>query len=97
MTKVQDWTEVMRIALEDGDGEVRLKEMGKWGRERVIAEFSKEKMAERLESEIVAMIKKTRPPTFPFVLMFLAIGVMGILSAASLWLALSSINSEHLE
>ncbi len=79
VTKVQDWTEVMRIALEDGDGEVRLKEMGKWGRERVIAEFSKEKMAERLESEIDAMIKKEhRPPVFPFVLVFFAIGFMGM-------------------
>jgi alpha-1,3/alpha-1,6-mannosyltransferase len=61
VTKVQDWTEVMRIALEDGDGEERLKEMGKWGRERVISEFSKEAMAERLETEIQGMTKKERP------------------------------------
>ncbi|KAF2273511.1 UDP-Glycosyltransferase/glycogen phosphorylase, partial [Westerdykella ornata] len=60
--KVGDWTEVMRIALEDGEGEERLKEMGRWGRERVISEFSKEKMAERLESEINQMMQKpTRP------------------------------------
>jgi alpha-1,3/alpha-1,6-mannosyltransferase len=59
--KVQDWTEVMRIALEDGDGEGRLKEMGKWGRERVISEFSKEKMAESLENEMQAMMTGRRP------------------------------------
>jgi alpha-1,3/alpha-1,6-mannosyltransferase len=61
VTKVQDWTEVMRIALEDGDGEEHLKEMGKWGRERVISEFSKEAMAERLETEIKGMAEKERP------------------------------------
>ncbi|KAF2794464.1 glycosyltransferase family 4 protein [Melanomma pulvis-pyrius CBS 109.77] len=85
--KVQDWTEVMRIALEDGDGEERLKEMGKWGKERVISEFSKEKMAERLESEIQNMAKAARPPVAPFSAAVVAVGLMGGLSALSLWLA----------
>ncbi|KAJ4990581.1 glycosyltransferase family 1 [Stagonosporopsis vannaccii] len=62
VSKNSEWTEVMRIALEDGEGETRLKEMGKWGRERVIAEFSKEKMAERLEGEIHHMLKKQKRP-----------------------------------
>jgi alpha-1,3/alpha-1,6-mannosyltransferase len=89
VSKVQDWTEVMRIALEDGDGEQRLKEMGKWGKERVIAEFSKEKLAERLESEIGGMMRKgARPPLIPFALVVLAVGVMGALAATSMWLAL---------
>ncbi|KAH6613956.1 alpha-1,3-mannosyltransferas-like protein ALG2 [Boeremia exigua] len=60
---INDWTEVMRIALEDDDGAQRLKEMGRWGRERVIAEFSKEKMAERLETEIHGMRKKSGRPS----------------------------------
>lgn len=59
--KIGDWTEVMRIALEDGDGVQRLKEMGDWGRERVMAEFSKERMAERLELEIQQMFNLERP------------------------------------
>jgi alpha-1,3/alpha-1,6-mannosyltransferase len=83
-----DWTEVMRIALEDGEGEQRLKEMGKWGRERVIAEFSKEKMAERLEMEISDMLKKQeRPPLMPFAAMLVVVTLTGVLVAASLWLA----------
>jgi len=87
--KVQDWTEVMRIALEDGDGEERLREMGKWGRERVISEFSQEKMAERLENELQSMAKKdVRPSVIPFAVVILAVGLMGGLSALSLWLAI---------
>ncbi|CAA9964958.1 Glycos-transf-1 multi-domain protein [Pyrenophora teres f. maculata] len=89
VNKVQDWTEVMRIALEDGDGEQRLKEMGKWGKERVIAEFSKEKLAERLENEIADMMKRSvRPPLIPFVLVLGVVGAMGGLAAVSLWLAM---------
>lgn len=88
VNKVQDWTEVMRIALEDGDGEMRLKEMGKWGRERVVSEFSKEKMAETLETEIRNMARKPRPPVTPFAVALLAVALMGGLGAAGMWLAL---------
>jgi alpha-1,3/alpha-1,6-mannosyltransferase len=87
--KVQDWTEVMRIALEDGEGEQRLKEMGKWGRDRVVAEFSNEKLAERLEAEIRGMMQKSiRPPLIPFAAVVLAVGLMGALAAVSMILAL---------
>lgn len=87
VSKVSDWTEVMRIALEDGDGEQRLKDMGKWGRERVIAEFSKEKMAERLEEEIHDMLKKqARPPLTPFAALLFLVAFMGFLVAGSVWL-----------
>ena len=87
--KVKDWTEVMRIALEDGEGEQRLKEMGKWGRERVIAEFSKETMAERLETEISSMARKQeRPPLMPFAAILAVFALMGVLVATSLWLAI---------
>jgi alpha-1,3/alpha-1,6-mannosyltransferase len=89
VSKVQDWTEVMRIALEDGDGERRLEEMGKWGKERVVAEFSKEKLAERLEIEIGAMMRKgARPPLTPFALVLFVVGIMGALAATSMWLAI---------
>jgi alpha-1,3/alpha-1,6-mannosyltransferase len=93
VTKVQDWTEVMRIALEDGEGEERLREMGKWGRERVVAEFSVEKLAERLETEIKGMTQKSvRPPLMPFAAVILAIGLMGGLAAASMVLALNQLS-----
>lgn len=84
--KVNDWTEVMRIALEDGEGEQRLKEMGKRGRERVCAEFSKEKMAERLEREIFDMLKKPdRPHMMPSTVVLFLGALVGSLVAASLW------------
>lgn len=87
--KVHEWTEVMRIALEDGDGEDRLKEMGKWGRDRVIAEFSKDKMAERLDTEIQGMMKvgRPRPPVFSIHPVVLAMGLMPMLAALSLYMA----------
>lgn len=87
VSKVQDWTEVMRIALENGDGEQRLKEMGKWGRERVIAEFSKDKMGERLEAEMQAMQRqRMRPPLMSHTAIVLATGLLGLLLAISLWM-----------
>ncbi|KAF2829204.1 mannosyltransferase [Ophiobolus disseminans] len=89
VSKVHEWTEVMRIALEDGHGEQRLKDMGKWGRDRVIAEFSKDKMGERLDTAIWAMEQQhVRPPLMPFAVVIFAVSVMGVLAAGSLWLAL---------
>lgn len=89
VSKVEEWTEVMRIALEDGEGDTRLKEMGKWGRERVISEFSKEKMAETLETEIQGMSKKPRPPVTPFAAALVAVALMGGLAAGSMWFAVT--------
>ncbi|KAJ8109264.1 hypothetical protein OPT61_g7592 [Boeremia exigua] len=87
VNKINDWTEVMRIALEDGDGKQRLIDMGKWGRERVIAEFSKEKMAERLETEIHDMLKRqVRPPLAHCGAMLFTIAFISALVAAGAWL-----------
>lgn len=87
VSKVQEWTEVMRIALEDGDGERRLHEMGKWGRQRVIAEFSKDKMGERLDTEMQAMFQQaTRPPLTSGAMIGFAFTVMGVLVAVMLLL-----------
>lgn len=93
--KVQDWTEVMRIALEDGDGEERLKEMGKWGRERVVSEFSKEKMAERLESEIEGMAKVSRPSVITISPIVVAVGMMPVLVVLSFWLAIKQAKASN--
>ncbi|KAF2703594.1 glycosyltransferase family 4 protein [Pleomassaria siparia CBS 279.74] len=95
VSKVPEWTEVMRIAIEDGEGEERLKEMGKWGRERVVSEFSKEKMAERIESEMTGMKKVARPTVIPFSVAVLAVGIMGGLAALSLWLAIQQAKAEN--
>ncbi|KAF2728980.1 mannosyltransferase [Polyplosphaeria fusca] len=88
VTKVQDWTEVMRLALEDGDGEQRLREMGKWGRERVMEEFSKEKMAERLETEIRDMMGVVRPSVMDASAVFVFVGLLGLVASVSVWVVL---------
>lgn len=93
VNKVQDWTEVMRIALEDGDGEQRLKDMGKWGRERVVAEFSTDKLAERLESEVAAMLHNaTRPSLITPLTGILFIGLFGVWTAGLLWTILKTVS-----
>jgi alpha-1,3/alpha-1,6-mannosyltransferase len=87
VSKVQDWTEVMRIALEDGHGEQRLREMGKWGKQRVIAEFSKDKMGERLEKGIQAMMRQeVRPSLVSLSIVIVIVGLHGVLAAVTLWL-----------
>lgn len=78
--KTQEWTEVMRIALEDGEGEERLREMGKWGRGRVIAEFSKDKMGERLDTTMQAMLQaKARPSVVSSGLVLFGAALLGSL------------------
>lgn len=53
----ESWAAVMRKALfELQPGQVR--EMGRMGKERVVAEFSKEKMAERLDCEFDGIVRK---------------------------------------
>ncbi|KAL5114808.1 Alpha-1,3-mannosyltransferase-like protein [Pleosporales sp. CAS-2024a] len=85
VSKVQEWTEVMRIALEDGDGEQRLREMGKWGRERVVAEFSKDKMGQRLDNVIQDMLRQdSRPLLVSNTFLLVIAGIMGVLVWATL-------------
>lgn len=87
VSKVQEWTEVMRIALEDGHGKQRLREMGKWGRERVVAEFSKDKMGERLETAMQAMMRQqTRPSLMSNLVLLVMSAFVGALVAGAAWL-----------
>jgi alpha-1,3/alpha-1,6-mannosyltransferase len=88
VTKVDDWTDVMRTALADGKGEQKLMDMGKRGKERVETLFSKEKMAEVLEMEIEAMAKTARPPVIPSSAVLVAVALIGLLVASGMWLAL---------
>ena len=87
VTQVHEWTNVMRTALEDGEGGQKLREMGERGKARVETLFSKEKMAEALESEILGMAKKARPPVTPFAAGLVAVTFMGLLAASGMWLA----------
>lgn len=66
VSKVEDWTPVIRGVLAP-NSEMATKLMGHKGRDRVIAEFSKDAMAKRLEDEINAMMKikdQDRPIVF---------------------------------
>lgn len=91
VTKVEDWTEVMRIALLDGAGEKQLRMMGQRGRKRVVSLFSKEKMAETLEAHILHMYNKPRPPIMPFAAMLFVVASMGGLAALAMLLAMKQI------
>ena len=54
------WTEIIRGAVEGREDGRLLREMGKKGRSRVVAEFSAEKMAERLDEEVRTMVQSPR-------------------------------------
>ncbi|KAH7089224.1 mannosyltransferase [Paraphoma chrysanthemicola] len=95
VSRVQDWTEVMRVALEDGEGERRLEEMGRWGKLRVVAEFSKDKMGERLDAAIQTMLQQdVRPALVSLLAVVLGFGFVGALAAASLFLSLKQTDHE---
>lgn len=84
VSKVQEWTDVMRIALQ-GDGQQKLRDMGKRGQERVLAEFSKTKMGERLERELSAMLRNdARPPLVSVAALLPIIALIGVFSACLL-------------
>jgi alpha-1,3/alpha-1,6-mannosyltransferase len=58
---VSEWSEVMEMAVREGN-EGLLSDMGEKGRSRVIAEFSKAAMAQRLQETFDKMLAaKTRP------------------------------------
>lgn len=84
--KVEEWTEVMRQVLVEGDAEGRLKRMGHKGRERVKAEFSKEKMAERLQQEIFDMMSRPRKPRIGLTTVVIMAGIVGALVGLIAWI-----------
>ena len=57
--KVEQWTDVMRSVLDDGNTE-HLRQMGLNGKRRVKEEFSNTKMAKTLDEEIEAMVQGRR-------------------------------------
>ena len=84
---VQAWTEIMRQVVE-GREDVRLREMGRKGRWRVVEEFSAEKMAERLDEEIQTMVESPRAEmSVELSDLLLGVGVLGVLVA--MYLALT--------
>jgi alpha-1,3/alpha-1,6-mannosyltransferase len=61
VTKITDWTDVMRKALGHGIDQATLRRMGENGRRRVTELFSKEMMAKRFEEEIEGLSPAERP------------------------------------
>lgn len=79
------WAEVMRKALFELPPE-EAREMGRRGKERVVAEFSKEKMAERLDDEFDSILERERGSRVVWVWMMLGVvGVMVGFTAALAW------------
>jgi alpha-1,3/alpha-1,6-mannosyltransferase len=59
---IDAWKDVMSIALRnDSDSIAKLAKMGEAGRKRVVDQFSKEKMADRLDEEIDLLSRSDRP------------------------------------
>ena len=75
--KVEDWTEVMRQVLHKMSVS-QLKEIGIAGRERVEAEFSESKMAQKLDKEIEDMVSKPRIKTLEIQDILLIVGIFGL-------------------
>lgn len=99
--KIDQWTDVMRKPLIPSSAGT-LQQMGIKGRERVIAEFSKTKMASSLDEEIqtLCLSKTKRPPVIPvFVpkIKAIAIAVIAALLALGIfwWTAKVDYNSRE--
>ncbi|KAJ9669603.1 Alpha-1,3-mannosyltransferase-like protein [Coniosporium apollinis] len=86
--KVEEWTEVMRQVLVEGDAEGGVKQMGEKGRERVKAKFSKEKMAERLQQEILDMMSRPREARISVTAVVVVAGLVGALISSIAWLVI---------
>ena len=75
--KVGDWTEVMRHVLLETSA-AKLEEMGVAGRERVEAEFSKSKMAQKLDQELEDMVSGPRVKALEIQDILLIVGIFGL-------------------
>lgn len=81
----QAWAAVMRTALFELSLE-EAREMGRKGRQRVVAEFSKERMAQRLDDELDGIVK--RPASSSSSWMWVVLGLVGVMvgfTAALAW------------
>ncbi|MCJ1386838.1 Alpha-1,3-mannosyltransferase-like protein [Xylographa soralifera] len=75
--KVGDWTEVMRQVLH-GALPGQLRKMGTAGRERVEAEFSESKMAQKLDQELEDMVSNPRVKALEIQDILLIVGIFGL-------------------
>lgn len=80
---IKAWTEVMRLALFTMDSS-KWENMGLAGQQRVAKEFSKTKMAHRLDDEIETMVNAPRVETKELQDVLLELGVIGVVIVAIL-------------
>ena len=80
---IKAWTEVMRLALFAMDGS-KWENMGLAGQQRVAKEFSKTKMAHRLDDEIETMVNAPRVETKELQEVLLELGIIGVVIVAIL-------------
>lgn len=86
VAKVEEWSVVTRYAI-NPKNQASLNEMGKRGRERVVEEFSKERMAMRLDGQIRLMLAEKRAPLRIMPVVLLMTGLLGIALAVG-WMGL---------
>lgn len=79
--EVQAWTQVMRIVI-GGQADEELVLMGQRGRSRVKTEFSEGKMASSLDSEIEAMLRRTRRRVLEVSDVLIGVGGLSVLAVA---------------
>lgn len=76
---VDEWTRVMRKCLGNGEEDRKmLAKIGARGRERVVGEFSKRKMALRLDEEIGSMMLVARPRVVTTPIALALLGFVGL-------------------
>lgn len=71
------WTKIMQDALQ-GKAKEQLQAMGKYGQQRVKAEFSNTKMAKRLDEEIETMVGSLRSEVTELPDILLSLGLLGV-------------------
>jgi alpha-1,3/alpha-1,6-mannosyltransferase len=91
--KVEEWTEVMADVLSKLP-EAQLQQMSEKGKERVKAEFSNTKMAQRLEEEIQLMVKSNRSFFMDMKDLLLTTSVLVLLAVAGycVWITLDKMD-----
>ena len=73
------WTKIVHEALQPRSKE-RLRHMGKRGQQRVKADFSNKKMANRLDDEIETMVKSPRQEVTELPDILLTMGLLGVVA-----------------
>lgn len=76
---VGQWVKILQQGL-SSDSSQNLRQMGKKGKERVKAEFSEKKMADRLDEELESVLGSPRKEMIELPDVLLALGLLGVVA-----------------